>query len=164
MGAMASQKTASRLFTQQFIRAQIEGNIKVPRHWPLCGEFTGDRWIPRTNGQQRRKCFHLMTSSCRLPARCPRLTLDRLPPYHYRCCTVLGLMGHSIQCYLRHTHDSTLFYVAMRIGTQFCLGNDFEEGNPDIEQCFAHPSSWYQRQIIFAVETMPWDSFKSMIW
>ena len=21
------------------------------RHWPLCGEFTGDRWIPRTKGQ-----------------------------------------------------------------------------------------------------------------
>ena len=26
-------------------------NVKAPRHWPLCGEFTGDRWIPRTNGQ-----------------------------------------------------------------------------------------------------------------
>ena len=24
-----------------------------------------DRWIPRTNGQLRGKCFHLMTSSCR---------------------------------------------------------------------------------------------------
>ena len=32
--------------------------------WPLCGEFTGDRWIPRTNGQLRGKCFHLMTLSC----------------------------------------------------------------------------------------------------
>ena len=38
-------------------------NIKAPRHWPLCGEFTGDQWIPRTNGQSRGKCFHLMTSS-----------------------------------------------------------------------------------------------------
>ena len=37
--------------------------MKVPRHWPLCGEFTGDRWIPRTNGQLHGKCFHLMTSS-----------------------------------------------------------------------------------------------------
>ena len=27
------------------------------------GEFTGDRWISHTNGQQRGKCFHLMTSS-----------------------------------------------------------------------------------------------------
>ena len=26
-----------------------------------------NRWIPRTNGQSRGKCFHLMTSSCALP-------------------------------------------------------------------------------------------------
>ena len=32
-------------------RAQIKENTKAPRHWPLCVEFTGDRWIPRTNGQ-----------------------------------------------------------------------------------------------------------------
>ena len=52
---------ASRLFTQLII--QIKENIKAPRHWPLCGEFTGDWWIPRTKGQWRGKCFHLMTSS-----------------------------------------------------------------------------------------------------
>ena len=32
-------------------KAQIRENIKGPRHWPLCGEFTGDRLIPRTKGQ-----------------------------------------------------------------------------------------------------------------
>ena len=32
-------------------KAQIKQNIKAPRHWPLSEEFTGDRWIPRTNGQ-----------------------------------------------------------------------------------------------------------------
>ena len=32
-------------------KAQIKENIKAPRHWPLCGEFTGDRWITRTKGQ-----------------------------------------------------------------------------------------------------------------
>ena len=35
----------------RFIQTQIKENIKAPRHWPLCGEFTGDQWIPRTNGQ-----------------------------------------------------------------------------------------------------------------
>ena len=25
----------------------MKENIKAPRHWPLCGEFTDDRWIPR---------------------------------------------------------------------------------------------------------------------
>ena len=37
---------ASRLCTQPFIRAQIKVNIKAPRHWPLCGEFTGTGEIP----------------------------------------------------------------------------------------------------------------------
>ena len=41
---------ASRLFTQPFIQAQIEENIKAPRHWPLCGKFTNGRWILCTNG------------------------------------------------------------------------------------------------------------------
>ena len=52
------------MFTQPFIRAQIKENSKAPRHWPLCGEFIGDQWIPRINGQKRGKCFHSMTSSC----------------------------------------------------------------------------------------------------
>ena len=46
------------------IQTQIKESIKVPRHWPLCGEFNRGRWIPRTNGQLRGKCFHLVTSSC----------------------------------------------------------------------------------------------------
>ena len=56
--------------------------------WPLW-EFTGDRWIPLTNGQQRGKSFHLMTSSwrCRLAPRaiffdvllCSNINIDSLP-------------------------------------------------------------------------------------
>ena len=42
---------ALQLFTQPFTRVQIKENSKAPRHWPLCGEFTGDRWILRTKGQ-----------------------------------------------------------------------------------------------------------------
>ena len=37
---------ASRLVTQLFIEMQIKENIKALRHWPLCGKFTVDRWIP----------------------------------------------------------------------------------------------------------------------
>ena len=51
MGAMQLKSPASPLFTQPFIQTQVKRNIKAPRHWPLCGEFTGNRWIPRTNGQ-----------------------------------------------------------------------------------------------------------------
>ena len=42
---------ASRVFIQTFVQAQVKENIKLPRHWPLWGEFTGERWIPRTKGQ-----------------------------------------------------------------------------------------------------------------
>ena len=65
---------ASWLFTQPFIQAQIKENIKAPRHWPLYGEFIGDRWIPRTKRPVTRKMFPfddvIMWSFCveKLPA------------------------------------------------------------------------------------------------
>ena len=49
--------STSRLFTQLFIQAQkkknIKENIKAPPHWPLWGEFTGDRdkWIKKNIGE-----------------------------------------------------------------------------------------------------------------
>ena len=42
---------ASRLFAYLFVQAQIKENNQAPRHWPLWGESTGDRWIPLTKGQ-----------------------------------------------------------------------------------------------------------------
>ena len=64
MSAMVYQITSLTIVCSTVYSVQIKENIKAPRHWPLCGKFTGDRWIPRTNGQLRGKCFHLMTSSC----------------------------------------------------------------------------------------------------
>ena len=47
MSAMA-QKTSLTIVYSTVIQAQIKENIKAPRHWPLCGEFTGtghhDTW------------------------------------------------------------------------------------------------------------------------
>ena len=61
MAVMASQITSLTIvYSTVYSGAE---NIKARRHWPLCGEFTGDRWIPRTNGKLHGKCFHLMTSS-----------------------------------------------------------------------------------------------------
>ena len=50
-GVSNHQSPASRLFTQPFIQAQIKENIQAPRHLPLWGEITGDRWFPHTKGQ-----------------------------------------------------------------------------------------------------------------
>ena len=46
MTTMASQITSLTVFTQPFIQTQIKENIKAPRHWPLCGEFTGTGEFP----------------------------------------------------------------------------------------------------------------------
>ena len=78
---------ASRLFTQPFIQAQIKENLKAPRHWPLWGEFTGDRWIPRTKGQWRGKCFHLMASSWSKTA-CLPCTVALVNAYVTRHCVL----------------------------------------------------------------------------
>ena len=51
------------LFNCLFKRRSRKHQSPRPSHWALCGEFTGDRWIPRTKGQLRGKSSHLMTSS-----------------------------------------------------------------------------------------------------
>ena len=43
MTTVVSQITS---LTQSFIQAQIKENIKAPRHWPLCEEFTGTGEFP----------------------------------------------------------------------------------------------------------------------
>ena len=52
MATMASQITSLTIvYSTVYSGADQRKKNKAPRHWPLCGEFTGDRWIPRTNGQ-----------------------------------------------------------------------------------------------------------------
>ena len=46
MGNMGSISPVSPLFAQPVIQEQIKENIKAPLRWLLCGEFTGDQWIP----------------------------------------------------------------------------------------------------------------------
>ena len=63
---MASEITGVRLLAQLVVQAQMKENIKVPHHWPLWGESTGDWWIFLSKDQLCGKCFHLMMSSCGL--------------------------------------------------------------------------------------------------
>ena len=85
------KSSASRVFTKPFIREQIKEIIKAPRHWPLCEEFTGYRWIPRTNGPWCGKCFHLMTSSCKIGN--PTACSVACPAYHQIKHSKLSITG-----------------------------------------------------------------------
>ena len=63
MGSIASQITSLTIVYSVYSEAN-QRKHQSSASLAFCGEFTGDRWIPRTNGQLRGKCFHLMTSSC----------------------------------------------------------------------------------------------------
>ena len=51
MSAMASQITGVLIVYLAINSDADKKNMKVPRHWPLWGEFTGYQWIPHTKGQ-----------------------------------------------------------------------------------------------------------------
>ena len=51
MSAIAYQIKSVAIVYLSVYSGADQKNIKAPRHLPLCEEFTGDRWIPRTNGQ-----------------------------------------------------------------------------------------------------------------
>ena len=51
MDTVVSQITSLTIVYSTVYSVQIKENIKATCHWPLCGESTGDRWIPRTNGR-----------------------------------------------------------------------------------------------------------------
>ena len=61
MRAMASQITSFTIVYSTVYSDQ--GKHQSSASLASWGEFTGDRWIPHTKGQSRRKCFHLMMSS-----------------------------------------------------------------------------------------------------
>ena len=65
---------ASGLFAQPFIQTQIKENIKAPRQWPLCGEFTDDRV---TNLQQFDRRISLTTRNAE------SVLISCLWPFHF---------------------------------------------------------------------------------
>ena len=67
MSSLASQFTSLLIIYSTVYSGADQkktSKLRVTSHWPLRGEFTGDRWVPRTKGQWRGKCFHLIMSSC----------------------------------------------------------------------------------------------------
>ena len=64
MGPITSQITSLMIVYSNVYSDADQRNHQSSESLAFVREFTGDRWIPRTKGQLRGKCFHLMTSSC----------------------------------------------------------------------------------------------------
>ena len=83
MDAVTSQITSlTTVYSTIYSSADQRKKIKAPRPWSLWGEFTGDRWIHRTNGQWRGKYIHLMTSSWFAQYNWRNIGYLRLPETH----------------------------------------------------------------------------------
>ena len=57
MSTMASQITSLTMVYSTVCSGADRRKYKAPCHWPLWGEFAGDRWIPRRKGHWRGKTF-----------------------------------------------------------------------------------------------------------
>ena len=88
--------------------------MKAPRHWPLWGESIGHRWIPFTMGQQRGKCFHLMTSSCRRIKQVTFAKSKRFCTNEASVTTVLGSAFYLISQITLEQPRPIIKYVAYR--------------------------------------------------
>ena len=102
---------------------QIKENIKAPRHWPLCGEFTGDRWIPRTKGQLRGKCFHLITSSCyviKLFSEPMEVFWQMYASFRIICTFIYASSAMSSVNSARFCHYNTWYIIYTDMVVQFC--------------------------------------------
>ena len=114
MGMMVSQITVVWGVFSTVCSGGDQGTHQSSRHWPLWGEFTGDRWIPRTKDQKRGKCFHLMTSSCQKP-NCSLVTATStcaLTVLHYISSTDRSPTSPMVLCFMlpraiptTYTHD-----------------------------------------------------------
>ena len=78
-----------------------------------------DRWIPRTKGQLRGKCFHLMTSSCH-----NIITVDALPP----CVAISSaVLVFTLQDDCAHTLPWLLNYRYMAVEFNMILNTKWRE-------------------------------------
>ena len=70
MGAVASQITSITIVHSTVYSDADQRKHQSSASLAFVRGIHRDRWIPRTNGQLRGKCFHLMTSSCLQPTLC----------------------------------------------------------------------------------------------
>ena len=98
----------NRLFRR---RSKKTSNIRVTGLCAGNSPVTGGRWIPRTNGQYRGKCFHLMTSSWIYRRKRP-CTKDPEPCLNIKAVfPVIGIPNIK----MRQSWDSLIFIMGIPI-------------------------------------------------
>ena len=107
MGAMVSQITSLTIVCSTVYQAQIKEYTKAPRHWPLCGEITGHRWIPPHKWLVTQKCYHLMTSSCWATPAYLKCSLHPVKSMLRTISVLVSVMNVELKCIVRSRKPST---------------------------------------------------------
>ena len=123
----------------RLIRRRSKKTSRLPVTGPLWGEFTGDRWIPRTKGRLGGKCFHLMTSS-----------LYARDDIRYGCVS---------SRYVRHHHHLTLtsvsWFSSVKDTTAIRHNCLFSHACQIITICYNHPPFCLSSGIIICQSWLP---------
>ena len=101
------ESPASRLFTQSLIQAQIKENIKVPRHWPLCREFTGTGEFPAQRASNAENVSIWWRHHALI-----HVTMEPIPPKsnkNHVSWQLLGIMLLKIYCAEHGRYTAALF-------------------------------------------------------
>ena len=110
MSAIASQITSLAIVYSAFYSGVDQGKHQSSASLAFVWGIHRDRWIPRTKGQLRGKCFHLMTSSCEThfahPVHDPTMVL--VSAHHLKTSNVT-----------RKLKSLTKEKIVQRIGRQF---------------------------------------------
>ena len=88
MGTIASQITSLTIVYTTFYSDADQSKHQSSASLAFVWGIHRDRWIPRTKGQLRGKCFHLMTSSC---VQLETILIATLKPIILRSMCILNL-------------------------------------------------------------------------
>ena len=135
MGAIASQITSLTIVYSTVYSDADQRKHQSSASLAFVWGIHRDRWIPRTKGQLRGKCFHLMTSSCFKGTRAQKvptilvtgwvriMCLYGVPVYivwcHYNAVNFLPSLHHNLHlftnCHLcsAPSHWSTAFHIML---------------------------------------------------
>ena len=100
-----------------------------------------DRWIPRTKGQQRGKCFHLMTSSCDVHT-CWATLQCKAHLSRYRNCLIFIMWIHKAEKYILHIETPLRYPNRVAISTQVNTRAMLNAEIPSATKISKHTEGW----------------------
>ena len=113
MTTIASQITSPMVVYSTVYSDADQGKYQSSAPLAFVWGIHRDRWIPRTKGQLRGKCFHLMTSSCH-----QWIYRSRVDSYHKTFRTTE--LWCFLFCHTKHLVEQTVIGEIRRLNTRQC--------------------------------------------